>query len=234
MSWPIIWPDPSAVLDPATKILAELYAGACMTALTLQRVGGTPITLHPGTPVRREWAFYLPDEALYPTFIYPSSTDLLHGWRRELSTLNLPGPIAGVSQVSIDGVALDPTEYQVINGSFLVRTDGTDWPEQDGTFTVTYLNSYPVDEMGKRAGGSLAQEFYQALAGGKSKCRLPASVTNVVRQGITFDVAQGMFPDGLTGLPEIDAYLMLWNPHGLKIRPRVYSVDAPLHRQVWP
>lgn len=233
MSWPIIWPDPEAVLDPATKIIAELYAGACMYALTLQRVGGTPVTIRPETFTRRWWDFYLPHEGPVPFYVYPSALDLQNNTYRALSSIMLPGPVGAVTNVSIGGVALDPAEYQVINGRWLVRVNETDWPVQDGTFTVTYVNGYPVDEMGQRAGGMLAQEFYQAFAGGKNnKCRLPASITNVVRQGISYEIARGMFPDGLTGLPEIDAYLMLWNPHGLKMRPRVYSPDLPTHRQV--
>ena len=50
--------------------------------------------------------------------------------------------------------------------------------------------------------------------------------------GITIEKAAGMFPEGVTGLPEIDAYLMLWNPFGLKVAPRVYSPDLPVARQV--
>jgi hypothetical protein len=55
----------------------------------------------------------------------------------------------------------------------------------------------------------------------------------VARQGITIEVATGMFPEGVTGMPEIDAYLMLFNPFGLRVMPRVYSPDLPRHRQVW-
>jgi hypothetical protein len=98
---------------------------------------------------------------------------------------------------------------------------------------VTYFNSHPVDEMGAHAAGVMANEWLKLFTRSKDKCRLPSNATNVARQGITIEVATGMFPEGVTGLPEIDAYLMLWNPYGVRVMPRVYSPDLPKNRQVW-
>lgn len=91
-------------------------------------------------------------------------------------------------------------------------------------FTAADLGTTPVDALGARAGGVLAVEFLKLLTSDK-KCRLPSSVTNVSRQGLTFEVTRGMWPEGKTSIPEVDAYLMLWNPHGLKTRPRVWVPD---------
>ena len=62
------------------------------------------------------------------------------------------------------------------------------------TFSVTYLNGYPVDGLGAYAAGVLAMEFAKACTGGK--CRLPAGVTSVARQGVSLQIATGAFPAG--------------------------------------
>ena len=244
MTWPIKWPDAvaAAELDPNLKRLCEVYASACMNALTLHRVGGDPITLMPGG---RDWLYghyvwfeTLPDlypiGTFYPGTIYPSAQELQHPHTvEEVQAIVLPGPVGNIVEVKVDGVVLDPAEYRVEDGKYLVRLGGKDWPDRQGdNFTVKYYNSHPVDEMGQHAAGVMANEWLQAFTP-KGKCRLPASATTVSRQGITIERAAGMFPEGTTGIPEIDAYLMLWNPHGLKVAPRVYSPDIRRPRQVW-
>jgi hypothetical protein len=244
MTWPITWPATvdTGSLDPSIKALAELYAGACMTALTLHRAGGNPVTIMPGVTNRTSghYAWYAPvlDEyplgSFYPGTFYPSALDL-STWSTvaKVEAINLPGPVGAVTEVRVDGAVLDPTLYRVENGNFLVRLDSLRWPQDSGDgFTVTYLNSAPVDAMGAHAGGVMAAEWLKLLTSDK-KCRLPSSVTNATRQGLTFQVTLGMFPSGVTGLPEIDAYLMLLNPFGLKVMPRVYSPDLPARRQIW-
>jgi hypothetical protein len=39
-----------------------------------------------------------------------------------------------------------------------------------------------------------------------------------------------MFPDGMTGIREVDAYLTSINPNALRQPPRVWSPDMPGHR----
>lgn len=243
--WPVTWPDQAAAdaADPAAKALAEQYAGACMTFLTLARVGGSPVTIMPAPHQRRAgyYAWWEPFPGnlwgnFYPGEVYPSSTDLhtALGVNRT-EAIVLPGPVGAVTDVRIDGAVLDPGAYRIEDGNHLVRTDGGLWPAAQGeNFTVTYLNSHEVDTMGRYAAGVMAGEWLKLFSKAKGGCRLPSSVTTVSRAGITMEIARGMFPDGLTGIPEIDAYIMLWNPHGLRVAPRVYSPDLPRHRQVWP
>jgi hypothetical protein len=47
----------------------------------------------------------------------------------------------------------------------------------------------------------------------------------MTRQGVTFTLAPGLFPNGLTGIRVIDAYILSINPHGLKEQPSVWSPD---------
>lgn len=245
MSWRITWPSSIDLdsLDPNIKALCEMYASACMGALTLHRVGGAPVKIMP-TSVQRFTGYYgwlpsLPEEyrlgAFFPGTSYPSAADLQSvDALRSVDTLDLPGPVGAVTEVQIDGVILAPEEYRIENGRYLIRLDGSSWPVDSGDrFTVTYFNSHPVDDMGAYAAGVMAAEWLKLLTNSKGGCRLPRSVTNIQRQGLTMELARGMFPDGVTGMPEVDAYIMLLNPFALKVMPRVYSLDLPEHRQVW-
>jgi hypothetical protein len=128
----------------------------------------------------------------------------------------------------VDGVVLDESEY-FLDGSTLVRVGG-EWPvtqnmdlpdTEVGTFSVTYLNSFPVDGLGAYAAGILACEYAKACSGGK--CKLPSGVTEITRAGVTMTITSGAFPGGLTGIREVDAYIMAWNPTHLRSKPTVWS-----------
>lgn len=244
MSWTIKWPDEAAAdaAGPAIKRLCELYSVACMTALTLHRVGGDPVTIMPGGLRRVPGHYVMYDAPLgeyapggfFGGTVFPSAADLLGTLSvSTVEALDLPGPVGAIVEVRIDGAALDPLAYRVENGRYLVRLDGGSWPVGTGDdFTVTYYNSYPPGEIGSYAAGVMAEEWLKLLTKAKGGCRLPRSVTNIQRQGLTMELARGMFPDGVTGMPEVDAYIMLLNPFALKVMPRVYSPDLPQHRQV--
>lgn len=241
MTWPIKWPAAINTddLDPNVRALCEMYAIACMKALTLHRVGGDPVTLIPGARDRcrglylwQELYGLYPFGRFFPVGFYPTERELAGATlRRNTEAIRLPGPVGGVSRVVVDDVVMEPSDYRVEDGQYLVRVDGKGWPAGD-RMKVTYLNSYPVDDMGAHAAGVMAAEWLRLITGDK-KCRLPASATSISRQGITIEKATGMFPGNVTGLPEIDAYLMLFNPHSLRVPPRVYSLDLPQDRQVW-
>jgi hypothetical protein len=44
------------------------------------------------------------------------------------------------------------------------------------------------------------------------------------------EFSTGMFPDGMTGIREVDAYLTSINPNALRQPSRVWSPDLPGHR----
>lgn len=241
MTWTVDWPASAPTdLDPNIKALAELYATACLTALTLQRVGGGEVTIMPEASYVRGWhtlwtplADQYPLGHFYPGEFYPSAQDL-----RALTTylrrdaVDLPGPVGPVSEVRVNGVALAPSAYRVEDGRYLVRVDGGAWPSASGDgFTVTYRNAHDPGVMGRHAAGILAMEWVKLLTRAKD-CRLPKTLAMVSRNGMTMEITRGMFPDGITGIAEVDAFVMLYNPFGLKVAPRVYSPDLPRHRQV--
>ena len=76
----------------------------------------------------------------------------------------------------------------------------------------------------------LACEFTKACAG--EKCRLPARVTSVARQGVSMEFGSTMWENG-TGIKEVDAYIHSLNPNGLTIPPMVWTPDmaSTKHRQ---
>lgn len=149
--------------------------------------------------------------------------------------IRLPGPVASVSQIRIDGVVLPPDSYRVDNQKLLIRTDGDRWPvcqdmsaapSETDTWEITYQRGLPVPVGGQIAAGLLALELAKAACNDKS-CALPQRVQTVTRQGVTVAVLDS-FDDidtGHTGIWLIDAWVAsITKP---PVRSRVYSPDVP-------
>lgn len=162
-------------------------------------------------------------------------------WGGHCSCLNarevrLPGPIGRVESVTVDGEVIPPTAYAVVDGDRLVRVDGQTWPQHqdmyefaDGphTFVVRYFRGSAPDELDAFCAGVLALELYKLLqSGDKAACRLPRNVTNVVRQGVSYDLGESGFADGKSGIPEVDAIVSRRNPHLLRTPSIVMSIDT--------
>jgi hypothetical protein len=156
-----------------------------------------------------------------------------------LSTVTLPGPVAAVTQVVVDGVTLSTSAYQVADYRYLQRIDGGRWPcTQDmdqpssaaGTWQVTYTYGRLPDRAGIEACREYACEIAKHLCPGGSteQCRLPARTRSVVRQGVSFDITSPLdFLDkGRTGIPTVDAWLVSVNPAGLQRRATVRRFDT--------
>lgn len=237
-AWPIDWPASIDITtyDADVVALAETYAANTLRFLTLNRVGGAAITVMPSARTCRSPLMRM--NMFYPVPYNPSASDLracncsLGCSCSGMGAVMLDGPVGRIDEVKVDGVVLDPSAYHVEDGTKLVRHDGGSWPVCAGkNFTVTYLQGREVDSMGQFVGGLLADEFVKAITSDK-KCRLPSTITTMARQGISYELTKGMFVDGVTGIPEVDAYVVLWNPHGLRVRPAVYSPDLPHQRQI--
>lgn len=246
--WPI---DPGCLgsdwdtLDPAVQDRAVGLASATLHRLTGYRVGGCPITVRPckaGCAAATTRPSYLDMMGFYGHGFYPHIQGGV--WVNSCGCtgscscgpecrVSLPGPVGRVDEVKVDGTVISSTDYRA-DGDGLLWTGTGDCPfpvcqnmaladTEVGTFSITYLNAWPVDALGAYAAGVLASEFAKACTGGK--CRLPASVTAVSRQGISMQIAAGAFPDGFTGIREIDAYIALYNPTPIRQAVQVYSPD---------
>jgi hypothetical protein len=122
----------------------------------------------------------------------------------------------------------------------LVRVDGESWPRcndltkadtEVGTWSVTFTVGQPVPEGGKWAVGELACQLLRAARG--EDCRLPRTVSRLVRQGVTIEFPDmvELFKNGLTGLYLVDLFIKSVNPAGLTHRSKTYSVDGVLARR---
>ncbi|MCV7424341.1 hypothetical protein H7K45_27720 [Mycobacterium yunnanensis] len=141
--------------------------------------------------------------------------------------VHLPGPVATVTDVTVDGIILSASEYR-LEGDALYRL-GTSWPGQDlgrplgesRTWSVTYGRGTPVPSGVEELTGLLAKEFIVACDDVK-KCRLPRSVVSTTQRGVThvFDPSK-ILAAGYTGLAEVDMWLAAVNPHRLAAAPVV-------------
>ena len=230
-----------ADLDPGLQLRAKSLAWSTIRYLTGGRVGNCPINIRPC--LRPEPCSSCGDGWLNP--VVDSSGNWVNCARRDgtcsccdMCEIVMPGNVAEVTQVRLDGYTLDRQLFRIDNGNRLVRMDGMCWPSCQnlgapagsiGTFDITYIPGIYPTEAGLWAAGVLACEFAKACSG--EKCRLPANVTTISRQGVSMDIGGGMFEDG-TGIREVDAYIESVNPHKLKTPPKVWSpdIEAPRHR----
>ena len=159
----------------------------------------------------------------------------------------LPGPVASITSVTVDGVVVDPATYRVDNGRWLVRTHNQStsdcWPQcQDmnlnegpGTFIVEYMQGIPVPSVLRRAAGELACEWIKSCQG--LPCRLPQRITSIARQGISISMVpvEDLLRNGLTGVFTVDQLIRSFNPYGLVSRMGIASPDDPGARTTtWP
>lgn len=241
------WPIDSACFtaewdayDTATQERAVALASATLRRLTGYRVGGCPITVRPckrscadayGNIEFWSGSGFHPHISVFGYWVNSCGCTHYECSCTALDKIALPAPVGDVIEVKIDGT---PVTDFIRYGNQLVATGATVWPvcqdltladTETGTFSITYLNSYPVDSLGAYAAGVLAMEYARACSG--NVCLLPPGVTTIVRQGITMEIASGAFPGGVTGLREVDTYVALWNPAGIRQQATVWSPDQP-------
>ena len=227
-------------LTPEVQCRSEQLAWATIDTLTAGRVGRCPVLMRPCLQPPCDWCS---GPWMTPMIVNGRWVNNACGMPEcscaRLCEIVTPGPVAELLSVSFGGEPVDLDQFRVDNGNRIVRQDGMCWPScQDmtkplsapSTLGVTYIPGVKPGPAGELAAGVLACEFSKACAG--SKCRLPSSVTAIARQGVTFTMSAGMFPDGLTGIREVDAFLTAVNPNALRVPPMVWSPDlaATRHR----
>lgn len=167
----------------------------------------------------------------------------------ELSEIYLPGPVYDVQEVNEGGQVLVPgVEYRVDAPGRLVRLGGQRWPTcQDmaapegdpNTLTVTYRWGLELDAAAIAAVSALVCHLLRGCSGsgGSCGCKANPRITRVSRQGVELerqDVTL-LYAEGLTGIPEVDLFIMSVNPYRLRSPSRVFSVDRRNPRVTqWP
>lgn len=244
-------------LTPAIRERSEQLAWDTIKVLTGGQVGNCPVTMRPclGPPCTvcnpyGNWNYYgtwmvpyLQNGNWYNSVcgVDPCSCE-------RMCEIVTPGAIAELTSIRLDGVEMPLTDFRVDNGNRIVRMDGECWPScqnmnlplgEPGTLGITYIPGVKPGPAGLWAAAVLACEFSKACMG--NKCRLPSSVSQIVRQGVTMTLGAGLsartfrpeaFPGGLTGIREVDAYIYSVNPNALRMPAMVWSPDltATKHR----
>jgi hypothetical protein len=227
-------------LPPELQERATDLAWSALRALSGGRVGNCPVVVRPclGAPCtacRQSWWTAAWVQATLVNGVWGNCIccDSTECSCEPLCEIVMPGEVAEITEVSLDGTALPLEDFRIDNGNRIVRMDGACWPScqnltrplgEIGTLGITYVPGIIPDSSALWAAGVLASEFAKACTGGK--CRLPATVTTIARQGVNFTLAGTMFEGGVTGIREVDAYVYSVNPHRLKMPSVVWSPDA--------
>lgn len=237
--------------EPEVQQRALMLATSSLQMLTLYRVGTCPITIRPcSEPLPcSNWDPYRVPNA--------DATSWLNGgrwlntcgcrtahWCAPLSEVDLEGPVGYIDSLVVDGEEIDLTtgNFRLDDGHLLVWQGAGPSPiprtqdlnkdlTQPGTWAITYSKSYPVAADGRLAVAYLAEEFAKACAP-KGACKLPRGVTSVVRNGVSFSIEAGLFPNGLTGIDIVDQFILKWVPPGSPQRSAtVFVPGAPKARR---
>lgn len=250
-SWPVTWVCDVSCESPTVTAQAVELATEVVWALSGRQFGLCEVTLR---PCRRDCAdFPWPNQPTEWAGTSWLSSALINGqWFNivcgrcsrgcscsTISEILLPAPVHSIVEVKIDGAVVSGSEYRLDDNRILVLLDG-DWPScndlalpdtEPGTWSVTARYGVEVPTGGSWAVGELACELIRARNG--EDCRLPKDVQQLVRQGVTlqFPNILELIDSGKTGLYLVDQFIATWNPHGLKRRSGVYSVDNPPHRR---
>ena len=239
--WPV---DPACLgdewdanFDEPTQTRAVALASKTLRRLTAYRVGGCAVKIRPcstvcnsfiSTAITGQFPGFVPLNwnGAWTNCACPGPCG--HG--DPAKALKIPPPVYGVDTVHLNGTLLvEGTDWRYEKG-WLYALGSTKWPlTQDlsqpstaaGTFEVAYFDSARPDGLAAYAAGKLAFQYANACAG--KKCDLPATVTAVVRQGVSYTLAAGSFPNGETGIREVDAFIALWNPKHRMQRTTVWS-----------
>lgn len=235
-----LWPlDPACLneewegeYDEAEQLRAQALASGTLRRLTAYRVGGCPVVVRPCATACNDFPYRPGSDMGFLPVNWAgtwSNCACVGPCRHNPRTgLRLPPPVYSIVEVKVDGAVVDPTDYWLSEG-YLIALNGREWPTtqnldlpdtETGTFSVTYLNTAPVDGNGAYAAAKLAIQYARACKGGT--CDLPETVTSIVRQGVSYDLPAGSFPNGETGIREVDAFIAIWNPNHRLMRPRVW------------
>lgn len=225
--------DP-VLIDNEQRQLAEAFAWTTLHVLGGRMIAICPSAVRPIRPRCRD-SYTFDRFGIYDLSanVYPAFEHLAGCMCDRTSVITLPGLIGRIQRVTIDGVDLPAYAYRVEDGQRLVRQDGSAWPAwqdmtlpvgEEGTFEIVYWDGIAPNAMLNYAAGVLANEYLKLLTGEKG-CRLPKSVSQVSRQGVTYTIDSSIFANGVTDIKEVDNVIALYNPNKLKAPPVVYSTD---------
>lgn len=212
--------------DPDVQERSLMLATSSLLTLTYGRVGTCPITIRPCPQVSRcgcGWNPHIRNGLWYNDCRHQSNC-------APLSEIDIPGPVGYIESMVINGMVVDlwDGDWRLDNGHLLVWQGGGISPvpayqdlnkpdTEPGTWSITYSKSHAVSADGRIAVALLALQFAEGCKP-KGKCSLPRGVRTVNRNGVSFTIEAGLWPNGLTEIDEVDQFILKWAPAGSPTR----------------
>lgn len=223
--------DPAPTDADLNALLADA-TDAMFSLLGQPKLGECTVTIHPerdGTGCWRRWTA-------------GRGMEIGHAYQPDLVTdgVLLGFPVSDVTEVIVAGEVVDPSDYQLVDGQWLVRLS-TAWPAgdalDDDAFAITYVEGAPVPGMVKAAVVEIANELWRDTCGHRSK--IPQSVEQMTVQSTSYryrrrgaeETAQRVKEAG-SNLGRVWFALSTYNPTGLRVPTLVHSPDAYQNRVV--
>lgn len=123
-------------------------------------------------------------------------------------------PVRKILEVVELGKTLPQNSYTLRDKAFIRKNNGLPWVYSNTSeLLVTYEFGAKPPSTGKNAAIRLADEFYWYYTN-DDKCSLPASLTNITRQGVSVTVLdpQEFLSQGRTGIYDVDLFIKTANP----------------------
>lgn len=187
-----------------------------------------------------------PKVGVCETTIYPCQKG--YRWRRwtrdypghpcsgcgDEGAIKLDMPVVDVSEVVVDSVVLDPSEYALLDGCWLVRTNGG-WPgggREWTDFSITYSFGEAVSPLVRDATVEVAVDLWETRP--SSGPHLPPGASSVSRQGISFSVDEEVERVARPGmnLPALTKAVALYNPSHQPFPSEAWSPDRAYTNRV--
>lgn len=144
----------------------------------------------------------------------------------------LDGPVHDVLAVVIDGVTLDPSEYHLEDGTWLVRRDGT-WPAggdpEDDLFSITFERGVPPSRLVRSSIAEIVNEMWLDECGNQGQ-KFSAAVKSMSTGGTQYsyeDVAAA-----LPKMPQTRKLVAQYKPTNEAMQPFAYSPDMGYRNRV--
>ena len=224
--WPVIWPDACRELDPVRAERTAAFVSAATDLLwnwTGRVFGACPVTVElvhdplacacSGRFAPSTWEGRGPVVgsvlAWRPVLVGGRMFNVTCGCGLDRCScgagVQLPGPVAGVTSVTVDGVQLPEEEWR-LDGTRLYRADGDPWPHEG--LRVEYRRGVDVPPGGQLAAGVLAWELSKSVDC-PDDCALPQRLTAVTRQGVSVAIMDQFedLSEGRTGIWLIDSWV---------------------------
>lgn len=227
--------DQWASLDVAVRDAALRWSIELLWKLSGRQFGLTEVTLAPYIPPPRRG--YFDNHYRLPVGLNAAARFAGGGVCSPARTFRLPGRAIAVAEVVVDGAVLDEAAWTLDPDGTLVRTDGGGWPVAQDVYlprwVVRYTHGLLAPPDANQAAARYALELARAAVA-DPRCKLPARVRDVTRQGISLSMAapEELADAGLTGVAAVDAWLRSVNPDGLPQAATIWSPALTRHRVI--